>query len=269
LNVDAVTVVDMSPNRPFGGPGATAGGQSDDYADLKKRHESQWQQTISHVLEYIPGVLVSTNVELDIDARDDGRHAASPRRVTASIVVPNSYYLEVWHRENQSTAGSPSEPDSGALALVESRERRKIEQLVGNLLPGRDAGAAGRVAVSTFHPPADEREAELRDKAVAWLVEHWQIASVAGLALVGLLLLRSIVRSMNASHRPAETSPGTSPTLSLVTDAGHHAAAVEPSEPARRRSGVAANLAGELADAVRQDPEAAASVLRSWIGNAS
>ena len=64
----AVTVIDLTSGRLFvgnGGAEAKPGGAIGDYADYKKRHEIDWQQKISHVLSYIPGVLVTTNVELD------------------------------------------------------------------------------------------------------------------------------------------------------------------------------------------------------------
>jgi flagellar biosynthesis/type III secretory pathway M-ring protein FliF/YscJ len=272
LKPDAVTVVDMSTNRSYGGTDANSpGGAGDDYADLKKRHELQWQQAIGHVLEYIPGVLVSTNVELDVDTGKDGRQEAAPRRVSASIVVPSTHYLEVWRRENRSPEGTAREPDGEALAQIEARERQKIEQLVGNLLPGRDAGATRQVAVSTFYPPsgATGRD-ELRERAIDWIAQNWKILSVVGLSLVGLLLLRSIVRSMRAGVQHSVAMPAEAPaTLSLVIDSGHQAEAIEAGGAAARRSAGRSNLAGELAEVVRKDPESAASVLRSWIGNAS
>jgi flagellar M-ring protein FliF len=66
----AVAVVDLTNGRLFAGNGGAEtrpGGAVGDYADHKRRHEMEWQQKISHVLSYIPGVLVTTNVELDAD----------------------------------------------------------------------------------------------------------------------------------------------------------------------------------------------------------
>jgi flagellar biosynthesis/type III secretory pathway M-ring protein FliF/YscJ len=272
LKPDAVTVVDTSTNRSYGGTDAnSAAAAGDDYADLKKRHELQWQQAISHVLEYIPGVLVSTNVELGVDTAKDGRRESAPRRVSVSIAVPGTHYLEVWRRENRSAEAASREPQDEALSEIESRERQKIEQLVGNLLPGRDSGATRQVAISTFYPPIGATgRAELREKAIEWITANWKIVSLVGCSLVGLLLLRSITRSMRAGVPRTVAVPVDAPaTLSLVTDSGQQAEVMEPGGPAARRSAGRANLAGELAEVVRQDPDAAVSVLRSWIGNAS
>ncbi|HEV3136648.1 MAG TPA: hypothetical protein VGZ26_02070, partial [Pirellulales bacterium] len=68
MRPSAVTVIDLASGRLFAGNGGAdskPGGAMGDYADYKKRHEMDWQQKISHVLSYIPDVLVTTNVELD------------------------------------------------------------------------------------------------------------------------------------------------------------------------------------------------------------
>lgn len=73
LKPEAVTVVDLSNNQHVAGNGGMdrPSGVASDYAESKKRHELEWQQTIGHVLAYIPGVLVSTNVELELEAAND------------------------------------------------------------------------------------------------------------------------------------------------------------------------------------------------------
>jgi flagellar biosynthesis/type III secretory pathway M-ring protein FliF/YscJ len=43
----------------------------------------------------------------------------------------------------------------------------------------------------------------------------------------------------------------------------------EPSEPFERHETSSDSLSGELAEVVRNDPDAAVHVLRTWIGNAS
>ncbi|MEX2112370.1 MAG: hypothetical protein WD845_04250, partial [Pirellulales bacterium] len=269
LQGDTVTVIDMNSNAHFTGNQAPSAGG--DYAERKKRHELQWQHTIAAVLSYIPGVLVSTTVELG-PAGQDAAGADAPQRVTASVQVPHAYLEQVWRKEHAPAGGSMAQlPDEHALADVEARETQRIERLVSNLLP-RDTGAGPRVAVSTFHPLGEPPTAEqqLREHAFAWLLAHWQTVSLAGLALVGLLVLRSMFRSVgrDAQSRGSAATVGLPPTLSLVSDAFDDDS-VAPSELFDRRSAAGATLSSELADAVRNDPDAAVSVLRTWIGNAS
>ncbi len=272
LKPDAVTVVDMSTNRHFGPAAGGGSGGGGDYADQQERHELEWQAKIARVLEHIPGVVVNANVELDVDgAGRETQVGAQPKRVTAAVSVPNTYYERIWRQEHPAAAGAAQPtPDPATLAAIEAREKQRITQLIVNLLPGRDVDGRS-VAVSTFYPLAESVpvEPELRDRALAWLGEHWNAVSLAGLAVVGLLVLRSMVRSIHRGAAPADhTSLEMPATLSLVTDEFETAGST-PREPEPRRGGRADSLTGELADVVRQDPDAAVSVLRSWIGNAS
>jgi flagellar biosynthesis/type III secretory pathway M-ring protein FliF/YscJ len=57
--------------------------------------------------------------------------------------------------------------------------------------------------------------------------------------------------------------------LSLAGDTLSELAADETHDSAARRPGGRDTLKSELADAVSNDPEAAVSVLRTWIRNAS
>lgn len=271
LQGDSVTVIDMNTNVHFTGnqaPSAAGGG----YAEQKKRYELEWKQTIAAVLSYIPGVLVSATVEMNATDAGDAP-AGAPQRVTASVVVPRTYLEQIWRTENPHPSAEFQTPDADALAGIESRELEKIERLVGNLLP-RDAGTGSqpRVEVSTFHASAEPTTStqQLRERAQAWLLVHWQTLSMAGLALVGLLVLRSMVRSVGGSPAPrsSSTAIGLPATLSLVPDEFQQDPD-EPSEPFERHETSSDSLSGELAEVVRNDPDAAVHVLRTWIGNAS
>lgn len=269
LDSEAVTIVDLSTNRHYAGASGHDAAATNQ-ADHKRRHEQHWQHTIGHVLGYIPGVLISTNVEFDPE-----RPTNQPARVKVSVAVPNTYYEQVWQKEHVGAAGANgARPDGAALAAVEMRERTKIEQLVANLLPQSAAADSPRqVAVSTFYPltPAPVTEPEWREKLTALAIEHARELALGGLAIVGLLVLRSMFRSLGNGR--VATSPAQPPSLSLVRDAFEESEALpEESLLSERRYDRAVGrgaLAGELADAVRDDPEAAASVLKAWIGNAS
>jgi len=269
-----VTVVDMSENRSFVGDdesGLSGGG----YAAAKKRLELERKQSIVDVLAYIPDVLVSTHVEFEqATGSVESQPRARVKRVTASVAVPSTYYEELWRREHPRTAGQPTaQPDPAALAEVEARETRKIERLVANLLPlDAEASTAQRqVAVSTFQPLSQQPSARqvLRAKAQAWLVEHWRTLSLGSLALVGLLMLRWMFRSIGgAPPESAGSRVELPPTLSLSGDALAEASPYLAPPHFDRPAVGRASLSNELANAVRDDPDAAVSVLRTWIGKA-
>lgn len=100
------------------------------------------------------------------------------------------------------------------------------------------------------------------EKAVAWLGQHWSTLGLIGLSLFGLLMLRSMIRSVPAA-------PGAAATAGRPTEAEP-----EESEPAvattakrlARFTGSGRSLRDELSELVQEDPDAAANILRTWIG---
>jgi flagellar M-ring protein FliF len=103
----------------------------------------------------------------------------------------------------------------------------------------------------------------------AWFGQHWAALTVAGLVIIGLMTLHSTVKSFSPTGVSADqtAAPAASP-FSLVRDdeieRGH-----EPIRLDRPGRGATVPIHDELADIVRDDPDAAASILRTWIGNAS
>ena len=310
LKPEAITVVDLNSHRSLAGTGgdSSAGNSANDDFDYKRRQETQWQQKISHVLEYIPGVLVSTTVELDpeveheemsVEYGDRGgadgirvskatagqgatqkhivRQGRTVRHVQVSVAVPQPYYDDVWRKENPTLPGRQSrKPDAAAMSALVNREMQKIESLVSNLLPvpSDTAATRDRVAISTFHPlerAPFEDTFDWREVALSWGAQHGGSVALAGLGLVGLIVLRSMLRTGLAAPPAAAAGHTTSndEALSFTRLDDAEPLAGPHTRRGRRAAPVGPVFQGELADMVREDPNAAASVLRTWIGNAS
>jgi flagellar M-ring protein FliF len=184
----------------------------------------------------------------------------TPKRVTASIGIPASYYEDVWRRQQPGLS----------LMEVERQEQAKIEKYVLPQLPipeGAAGDAASRLVVRTFQPvsaPLAEKPTT-QDRALAWCGEHAGPIGMGFLGLVSLLMVRSIARSPTRvsakdSHDKLtiarEDTDGQWPTSN---SARSHAS----------RTTTEPSLRDELVDMVRDDPDAAANVLRRWISAAS
>ncbi|MCH8839624.1 MAG: hypothetical protein IH831_02915 [Planctomycetes bacterium] len=98
--------------------------------------------------------------------------------------------------------------------------------------------------------------------------------TMAVIALVSLFMLRSMVKSVPPSD--SVVTFGT-PTLSLhqgdsESEAAAGAAGEEPDEEEERRPRLKLkkghSLKDDLTEIVREDPDAAAAILRGWISNA-
>jgi flagellar biosynthesis/type III secretory pathway M-ring protein FliF/YscJ len=287
LKPEAVTVVDLSTQRTY--PGATSGDSHTplalgEYAELKRFYEREYQEKISRALApHIAGALVTTSVELDAEtaAAPNGTADAAPRtlahagrwpkRVAVSIAVPHAYYEQIWRQSRPSSAvDSARKPDAAVLSGIIATEKQKIEALVTSLLPNREpAGAGSQVVVSTFYPLAElpPRDLAPSEQAWAWLGEHGKTLGLVALGLVGLLAVCSLVRSTGRpaaiSTHDADTALGLSGDQALAKSAPSIA-----HDAARHRAPLSPTLRGDLADIVRDDPEAAVTILRTWIGNA-
>lgn len=89
-----------------------------------------------------------------------------------------------------------------------------------------------------------------------------------GLGLVSLMMLRSMVRSgPGPAALPELPLPPPAPEQPAETPA-EEAEAKAPSR-LKRRTGQGQSLREELADLVREDPDMAANILRTWIGSAN
>lgn len=176
-------------------------------------------------------------------------------------------------------------PTQAELATIEHQVEAKIKAAVAPLLPGAvDADEhLSNVAVVTFADLPGEEIAPLSTTTVAldWATRNWSTLSMMGLAVLGLVTLRSLVRS---------TSTTTTRAVALATDAaerkdqGDERANTEAEEElieAERRyrhdtaheggpspHGDLTSHQDDLAEVIRQDPAAAASVLQSWITKA-
>ena len=146
-----------------------------------------------------------------------------------------------------------------------------IVPLLGPVEPGVDR--ASQLAISSFHPIEHAPHTPLTPEKLAleWAEKNWQALGVGGLILVGLLVLRSALKpNRPVPAAPQAAEPETGRSLFLVTEDDLEPMAEEPHRDlAPLAAGPPDALREELIRMVRQDPQAAASVLRTWIGNAS
>lgn len=212
----------------------------------------------------------------------------TPRRVTVSVAVPSDYFEKVWREQNPAPAGSePQPPQPADLARVAQEETTKIRAHVAALIPKPTDPAldpTSLVTVSTFSrvTPTEAPGIDLVTRLVSLAESYGATLGLLALVLVSLLMLRSLVKSLPAAA-PASTLaaagvPAAAPSPAATATPGRATAPTSPASPAtaekpartlKRKLGTGASLRDELAEMVREDPNAAAAILRNWIGNAS
>jgi len=203
-------------------------------------------------------------------------HGYTVRSAKATITVPRSYFVQVWQDQNKNNPADPDADDAKAamptaeeLSQVITQITEGIEKAVLPLLPS-EAGSDNRpnvTVVTLWDLPAEEIEKpSFGTIALAWTGRNWSTVSMMALALFSFAALRSMVKSVPVAEVSGpDSSALTPPELSVVQDDEEHED--EPARP-KRKFVKGPSVKEDLAGMVREDPDAAASILRSWISNA-
>jgi flagellar M-ring protein FliF len=202
----------------------------------------------------------------------------APKRVTASIGIPSSHIEQVWQDRNKPADGQPPKtPTRLDLKSVEDELLQKYQLAVAAIIQLPDEAAPNpveKVTVNVYDSLQSEQIAEpgFSDHALAWLGDHWGTLGTGLLGLVSLVMLRSMVRAAPA----AESLPTPLAIDDDENEAGEPGTAGE-TKPSGAKSSAASrlkrrekggpSLREELVEIVREDPDAAANVLRGWINS--
>ena len=200
-----------------------------------------------------------------------------PTTVSVSIGIPKSYYRNLWQNENRSQEGHKSTlPTTEQLVTFEKSINRDIRRLVANSVPAIQSATNPSDAITivsfenTSVPPVTDPPATAL--VANWLSENWNTLGMMGIGIFSLLILRSMVRSIppGATSSVVALDKKNSSSKSLSTSPREIEEADNESgnpELFLHRRATTPTLRDELAEVVREDPEAAAKVLSTWIGN--
>jgi flagellar M-ring protein FliF len=189
------------------------------------------------------------------------------RMVKVSVAVPSSYLKQIWQKSNPVEEGAePTEPDQAALDTIREEEIARITSCVAPLLPKPTSGALAPtdlVTVNVFQDISGEAipEPGVTDNAMAWFAQSWSMLGMVGLAMFSLMMLRSMVRGTTVAMAPqrAEGPAGENEPIPEENT-------VQPSQRLGKFSGSGPTLRDELSELVQEDPDSAANILRTWIG---
>jgi flagellar M-ring protein FliF len=203
-----------------------------------------------------------------------------PERVTSSVLVPESYYVAIWRKSQPAPAAgtpaaTPAAPPEADLKVIRDDLKKRIEEIVVNLLPPLPPGVDPypRVSVTSYQdlPGEPLPVPGYSDYAMDWALANWQKLGLGVLALIALVMLNRFVkqRPTDGSANPAAAAEGAHEALAAGSPEA--VAAKEAEEAARRRRFAEAgpDLKEELAGLVRDDEDAAVNVLKSWISEAA
>lgn len=198
-----------------------------------------------------------------------------PKRVTASISVPKSYFVRLWRERNNIDESQPI--DENQVAVIEAARIDDMRKIVAGLLPVSDPTEPLKpVTVIAFDDfaPAEPPEPSMATGVLAWLGNYWSSLGMVFLGMFALLMLRSTVRGAATVSEPAVPAPSPasipfpSANESAAEPSGGEKEAKKPAVRILKRREPGVSLKDELTELIREDPDAAAGILRSWIGAA-
>jgi flagellar M-ring protein FliF len=195
-----------------------------------------------------------------------------PTNVTASISIPASHFVRVWKEQNPAVAGQPvKEPDAAQIAQIKQSELKMVEDIVRQLLPPAVVGTNQypQITVASYVeiPSTPIAAPTFAAQALDFLGESWRTIGMIAVGLVSLVMLRGMIRSA----APVPTSGAEraeSPRLAVHEEEEEEEPPVE-SVLRRKFDASGPNLKQELQLLVKEDPDAAAAILRNWIGDAA
>ncbi|MDZ4851621.1 MAG: flagellar M-ring protein FliF C-terminal domain-containing protein [Pirellulaceae bacterium] len=222
------------------------------------------------------------------------------KSASLSVSIPLSYYSVAFRREWQELnpgKNASEAPTMGAPEMKSIKEgiHLRIKTQLANLLPATAAGVdlLPRIIVDDYLdvPPETIPGPSIAATATGWLASNWQSLVMFIMVGVALMSLRSFVASGSGAKGDEEFERGFNLPLddtvdSDLADVGlsdvaiggvsgsggstSQADAGDNAKEARAKfSTTGTDLREELASLVKENPDVAASLLRTWIGEAA
>jgi flagellar M-ring protein FliF len=195
----------------------------------------------------------------------------TPENIAVAIQVPNLYLANLYRAENPPAAGEePKVPTEQDLAAIRDREFAKVTDQVKKLITPIAPATANLddlIAITSLGPMVVTAPAEegMTEKAMLWFAQYWRTLGMFGLAAFSLIMLRSMIRSAPTQLPSAAASADSAATTSEEEDEEE----TVPKSQLKRRDRGGPSLTEELTSLVREDPDTAANILRSWITTAN
>lgn len=210
-----------------------------------------------------------------------------PRKVTVSVGIPDSYYRQVWAyrtaRDNPDTAAAdvppPAATDLATIKTeVESSVRSAIEGIPVGIREGDDRQPFINVYSYTDLPFPEIPGPSFAETSLAWLGESWATIALIGLVFVSLGMMYSWVKSQGLSEKDAKFAEGfgleipdnlgDELELSGSDDDGKAPSDGMPkAKPAFEVTGQ--EIRDDVSTMIKDNPDAAVNLLKSWIGEAA
>ena len=203
--------------------------------------------------------------------------------VSVSVSIPYSYYRKAAiYKWQEANPGKPikefPEMTPSELTAIQTDTERSIQKKINARLPKVSAGEdkSPRVAVESYQdmsvpePPA----ISISERAMDWLAQSWQTLALIGLVGIALISLRSFAKTVPTANdsdfeRGFDLPLDDASDIDLSSLSDEENNAFDPTSesddaPPRLRT-TGGDIKNDLTAMVRENPDAAATMLRNWI----
>ncbi len=219
------------------------------------------------------------------------------KRASFAVSIPRSYYKKAFYRQWLDQNPDKTDADLASIdkalvvqgiTAIKEEVDKKIQRTLANIIPpeapGGDRFPLIEVTDYLDDPVAEIAGPSMVDTILAYLLGSWQMFAMFGLAFVALFFLRSISRATPAGNPDSEFEKGFNLQLedpatwdmsalsneemqSIAAADGSPTAVGEDGKQGRKFNLKGGEIKEELTTLVRDNPDAAASLLRTWIGD--
>jgi flagellar M-ring protein FliF len=258
---DSSTTIRDLGGRPGAASNGINGNRAIEVTSATTAPETQTNESRSDI-KNIPGHSVTQKSKVGL----------APTLVTAAIQYPTSHIVKVWRQTHPAPAGqAPARPDPAEVDKIKEEIKTKIEETVRNLLPPFDKGINPypHITVTPYEDLQGEPipEPTIVAQAGTWLADNWRSLAMIVVGAMCLLMLRSMVKS--AASAPSSAATAVEVPRLHVEEEETEDPQDQPKVLRRKFEMSGPNLKQELQDLVKEDPDAAATILRNWIGDAA
>ena len=199
------------------------------------------------------------------------------QRISASVRIPYTYFLNTWRQTKIVRGEENPEPQPGEIDTWIAEEITRMKQQLfphlrtSNEMNLEDAELEKLVTIEPYHTQEMEplAEATAWQNFVMWVGDNWKTMSLFGLVAASLGVLWGVTRPQKPEPIIIYESPELPPMEQTVAEEameddeeGGFNRTLEPFNKSMR------SLQEEVSELVHENPDAAANVLRQWIGRA-
>jgi flagellar M-ring protein FliF len=196
-----------------------------------------------------------------------------PKSIFASLQIPRDYFRRVWIQNNRKPGEEPREPEPQELLEFQNALLDEVKRLVSGIIPqesvqGREAGELVNLTVYDRIVPEELPPRTRADLLSAWFSHNWGTLGLFLLIFASLGILWAVTRPAKpepiiiyeAPEMPAPEHPVTE------EDEEEEAEEIEINRTLEPFNRSIRSLQEEVSDLVAENPDAAANILRQWIG---